>query len=160
MNLEEEKSGGAVDSADEKQEKDEAALELLRRLKRKLRTGDISPARGAAYNLSWLQEDGLAILTETLVGKFSRTAKKAAAYGLRNMKGRMKKTALEVLEQGLNHSDRTTKAVCVKSLALMKGAAGQNSGPREKRRRGKPRIQGIRKRGKRNREWNRASYNR
>jgi hypothetical protein len=156
MNLEEEKSGGA----DDKQEKDEAALELLRQLKQKLRTGDISRARRAAYNLSWLQEDGLAILSETLVGNFSRTAKKAAAYGLRNMKGRMKKTALEVLEQGLNHSDRTTKAVCVKSLALMKGEAGQKSGPREKRKRGKPRIQGIRKRGRRSTERRRASYNR
>jgi hypothetical protein len=160
MDLKEEKSGGPVDSADEKQEKDEAALKLLRQLKQKLRTGDISRARRAAYNLAWLQEDGLAILSETLVGNFSRTAKKAAAYGLRNMKGRMKKTALEVVEQGLNHSDRTTKAVCVKSLALMKGEGGQKSGPREKHRRGKPRIQGIRKRGKRNREWNRASYNR
>jgi hypothetical protein len=74
MNQEEEKSAG--------QEKDEAALELLRQLKRKLQTGDISRARRAAYNLAWLQEDGLAILTETLVGNFSRTAKIASTYGL------------------------------------------------------------------------------
>jgi len=28
---------------------------------------------------------------------------------------------LEVLEQGLRHRDRTTKAACVKSISLMKG---------------------------------------
>lgn len=152
MNQEEEKSAG--------QEKDEAALELLRQLKQKLRTGDISHARRAAYNLSWMQEDGLAILTETLVGNFSRTAKKASTYGLRNMKGRMRKMALEVLEQGLNHRDRTTKAACVKALALMKGGSEKKVGPREKRRRARPRIRGIRGRGKRNTEWNRASSGR
>jgi hypothetical protein len=152
MNLEEEKTAG--------QEKDEAAIELLRQLKQKLRSGDISRARRAAYNLSWLQEDGLTILTETLVGNFPRTAKAASTYGLRNMKGRMKKMALEVLEQGLNHSDRNTKAVCVKALALMKGEIVQKSGPRERRKRGRPRIQGIRKRGKRSAGWNRASSRR
>ncbi|HUU41273.1 MAG TPA: hypothetical protein VMW42_10045 [Desulfatiglandales bacterium] len=72
-------------------------------------------------NLSWKQEDGLAILTEALFGKYPRTAKKAAAYGLRSMNGRMRKMALEVLEQGLRHHDRTTKAACVKSISLMKG---------------------------------------
>ncbi len=152
MNQEEEKTAG--------QEKDEAALELLRQLKQKLRTGDISRARRAAFNLSWLQEDGLAILTETLVGNFSRTAKKAAAYGLRSMKGRMKKMALEVLEQGLNHRDRTTKAACLKALALMKGGGEQKSGPRGRPKRGRPRIQGIRGRGKRSTGWNRASSRR
>jgi hypothetical protein len=152
MELEEEKTAG--------QEKDEAALELLRQLKKKLRSGDISRARRAAYNLAWLQEDGLAILTETLVGNFSRTAKIASTYGLRNMKGRMKKMALEVLEQGLNHRDRTTKAVCVKALAVMKGGAVKESGPRKRRGRGRPRIQGIRRGGRRNTEWNRASSRR
>jgi hypothetical protein len=152
MELEEEKSAG--------REKDEAAIELLRQLKQKLRSGDISHARRAAYNLSWLQEDGLAILTETLVGNFSRTAKTASTYGLRNMKGRMKKMALEVLEQGLNHRDRTTKAACSKALSLLKGGAEKESGPHKRRRRGRPRIQGIRRRGRRNTEWNRASSRR
>ena len=72
-------------------------------------------------NLAWKQEDGLAILTEALFGNYPRTAKKAAAYGLRSMNGRMRTMALEVLEQGLKHRDRTTKAACVKSLSLMKG---------------------------------------
>jgi hypothetical protein len=152
MNQEEEKTAG--------QEKDEAALERLRQLKQKLRSGDISPARRAAFNLSWLQEDGLAILRETLVGNFSRTAKKASTYGLRNMKGRMKKMGLEVLEQGLNHRDQTTKAACVKALALMKGGSEKEDGPRKKRKRTRPRIRGIRGRSKRNTEWNRASSGR
>jgi len=101
-------------------EKDEAAIELLRQLTRKLCSNDITTARLAAHNLSWMQEDGLAILTQVLLGDFSRTSKKAAAYGLRSMKGRMKKMALEVLEQGTKHRDRTTKAACVKALALIK----------------------------------------
>ena len=101
-------------------QRDEAAVERLKQLTRKLCSNDITTARLAAYNLSWLQEDGLAILTETLMGDYSRTTKKAAAYGLRSMKGRMKKLGLEVLEKGLKHRDRTTKAACVKALYLVK----------------------------------------
>jgi hypothetical protein len=112
MKFEEKKTSGGA--------KDEAAIELLRQLTRKLCSNDITTARLAAFNLSWMQEDGLAILTQVLLGDFSRTSKKAAAYGLRSMKGRMKKMALEVLEKGLKHRDRTTKAACVKALSLMK----------------------------------------
>ena len=112
-------------TADEKKssskQRDEAAIERLKQLTRKLCSNDITTARLAAHNLSWLQEDGLAILTETLMGDYSRTTKKAAAYGLRSMKGRMKKLGLEVLEKGLKHRDRTTKAACVKALSLVKG---------------------------------------
>jgi hypothetical protein len=96
-------------------------VELLRKLREKLLSGSISTARVAALNLSWKQEDGLAILKEALFGDYPRTAKKAAAYGLRSMNGRMRKMASEVLEQGLRHRDRTTKAACVKSISLMKG---------------------------------------
>ena len=103
-------------------QRDEAAVERLKQLTRKLCSNDITTARLAAYNLSWLQEDGLAILTETLMGDYSRTTKKAAAYGLRSMKGRMKKLGLEVLEKGLNNRDRTTRAACVKALHLVKGS--------------------------------------
>jgi hypothetical protein len=99
----------------------EESVELLRRLREKLLCDDISAARVAALNLSWKQEDGLAILTEALFGNHPRTAKKAAAYGLRRTNGRMRKMALEVLEQGLKHRNRTTQAACVKSIALMKG---------------------------------------
>jgi hypothetical protein len=124
-------------------EKDEAAIELLRQLTRKLCSNDITTARLAAFNLSWMQEDGLAILTQVLLGDFSRTSKKAAAYGLRSMKGRMKKLALEVLDQGLKHRDRTTKAVCVKALSLIKGDAVKKDHSDEKRRAGKPNIQEV-----------------
>ena len=114
-------------------QRDEATIELLKKLREKLFSEHISHARVAAYNLSWLQEDGLAILKEALFGDYSRNAKKAAAYGLRNMKGRMKKLAAEVLEQGLTHSDRTTKAACLKSLQLMRGEV-----PKQQPRRNKP----------------------
>lgn len=124
---------------------DEAAIELLRQLTRKLCSNDITTARLAAFNLSWMQEDGLAILTQVLLGDFSRTSKKAAAYGLRSMKGRMKKMALEVLKQGLKHRDRTTKAACVKALSLVKGKADKKGEIVEKPRPDKPKIQRVQK---------------
>ena len=102
-------------------ERTEESVKLLIKLRVKLLSDDISTARQAALNLSWKQEDGLAILREALFGNYSRDTKKAAAYGLRSMNGRMRKLAAEVLEQGLNHRDRTTEAACIKSLALMKG---------------------------------------
>jgi len=112
-------------------EKDQAAIELLRQLTRKLCSNDITIARLAAFNLSWMQEDGLAILTQVLLGDFSRTSKKAAAYGLRSMKGRMKKPAMDVLKQGLKHRDRTTKAACVKALSLIKDKTANKAGSPE-----------------------------
>ena len=113
-------------------QRDEAAIERLKQLTRKLCSNDITTARLAAHNLSWLQEDGLAILTETLMGDYSRTTKKAAAYGLRSMKGRMKKLGLEVLEKGLKHRDRTTKAACIKALSLVKGGAAKKGASQSK----------------------------
>ena len=91
-------------------QRDKASIELLRKLRQKLLSGNISTARLAALNLAWKQEDGLAILTEALFGNYPRTAKKAAAYGLRSMNGRMQKMASEVLEQGLKQRERTTRA--------------------------------------------------
>ena len=111
-------------------QRDEATIELLKKLREKLFSEHISHARVAAYNLSWLQEDGLAILKEALFGDYSRNAKKAAAYGLRNMKGRMKKMAAEVLEQDLTHRDTTTKAASLKSLQLMRGEVPPKPPPR------------------------------
>lgn len=125
--------------------KDEAAIELLRQLTRKLCSSDITTARLAAYNLSWMQEDGLAILTQVLLGDFSRTSKKAAAYGLRSMKGRMKKMALEVLKQGLKHRDRTTKAACVKALSLIEGKTAEKGASVEKPITARPNRQQVRK---------------
>jgi hypothetical protein len=126
-----------------RRENDQAAIELLRQLTRKLCSNDITIARLAAFNLSWMQEDGLAILTQVLLGDFSRTSKKAAAYGLRSMKGRMKKLALEVLEQGLKQRDRTTKAACVKALSLIKGGAAKKGGSKEKSGSDKPNIREV-----------------
>ena len=148
MKLEEQKSSG--------KEKDEAAIELLRQLARKLCSNDITTARLAAFNLSWMQEDGLAILSKTLLGDFSRTTKKAAAYGLRSMKGRMKKMAVEVLEQGLKHRDRTTKAACVKALSLMKGGTPKKADSHSKSESNRP---GIQRTDKRNIE-NKSSFGR
>ncbi len=137
MKFEERKTSG--------REKDKAAIELLRQLTRKLCSNDITTARLAAFNLSWMQEDGLAILTQVLLGDFSRTSKKAAAYGLRSMKGRMKKLALEVLEQGLKHRDRTTKAACVKALSLIKEKNAKKGDSIERPIADKPKIHQVRK---------------
>ncbi len=129
---EEQKSSGSA--------KDPAAIEKLKQLTRKLCSNDITTARLAAFNLSWMQEDGMAILTKILLGDFSRTTKKAAAYGLRSMKGRMKKPATEVLEQGCRNRDRTTRAACIKALAIIKGEvppknnSGKKSHPQGNRR--------------------------
>ncbi len=106
---------------------DQATIELLIKLRDKMLSNDISTARKAAFNLSWRQEDGLTILKEVLFGDYPRTAKKAAAYGLRSMNGRMLKLAAQVHQQGLKHRDRTTKAVCIKSISLMKGQSKKNS---------------------------------
>lgn len=119
---------GLDDKKLSQRQRDKATIELLKKLREQLLKGDISDARQAAFNLSWKQEDGLAILTEALFGKYPRTAKKAAAYGLRSMKGRMQKLALEVQEKGLKHRDRTTKAACIKSLSLIKGEGVKKSG--------------------------------
>jgi len=126
-------------------QRDQATVELLRKLREGLLSDDISTARLAAFNLSWKQEDGLTILTEALFGNYPRTAKKAAAYGLRSMKGRMQKMASEVLEQGLKHRDRTTKAACVKSLHLMRGGSSKTTGSRGKPTSGKQHIKEITK---------------
>lgn len=111
-------------------QRDPEEIELLKKLRVKLFSDNISKARLAAFNLSWKQEDGMAILSEALFGSYERTTKKAAAYGLRSMKGRMTKLAMQVLEKGLTHRDRTTKAACIKSLALMKGETPPKPAPR------------------------------
>ena len=101
--------------------RDEATIEKLKQLRQKLMSPDISHARVAGFQLSWLQEDGMAVLQEALFGNYPQIAKKAAAYGLRSMRGRMKKAAIEVLEKGIAHRDRTTREVSKTSLGLMRG---------------------------------------
>ena len=101
--------------------RDEATIEKLKQLRQKLMSPDISRARVAGFQLSWMQEDGMAVLQEALFGNYSQTAKRAAAYGLRSMRGRMKKMAVEVLEKGVTHQDRVTSEVSKTSLGLMRG---------------------------------------
>jgi hypothetical protein len=108
-------------TSDNEQDKKEASVELLRTLRKKLVSGNISDARAAAHNLSWLQEDGLAVLKEALFGDYPRAVKQAATYGLRKFNGRMTKIAVDVLEQGLQVRDRITREACGKSLFLLKG---------------------------------------
>jgi len=103
-------------------EKDEESIKLLSRLREKLYSEHAGTARRAAFNLSWMQEDGLDILREALFGKAARRTKSAAAYGLRKMRGRMEKAALEVLSQGLRHSDSTTAEACDNALLVLKGS--------------------------------------
>jgi hypothetical protein len=67
-----------------------------------------------------MQEDGLDILKEVLFGNFLRIDKVATAYGLRRMQSRIKKMALEVIEQGLKHRDSNTRTVCERALLLIK----------------------------------------
>jgi hypothetical protein len=100
--------------------RDAQTIAQLKELSQKLLSDDINQARLAAHRLSWMQEDGFTLLKLGLFGRYSRNTKKAAAYGLRSMKGRMKKAAIELLTEGLRDRDRTTKAACKKALQLMK----------------------------------------
>jgi hypothetical protein len=100
-------------------EKDQASIELLEKLRGQLYSSNPSIRRQAAFHLSWMQEDGLEILREALFGGFPATAKNAAAYGLRKMRGRMKKMSMEVLEQGLRQPDSAAREICRRALLLM-----------------------------------------
>jgi hypothetical protein len=99
--------------------RDEKTLQLLAQLKAKLYAGNISHARKAAHNLSWLQEDGFEILRDALLCQRSDSIKTAAAYGLRQMRGRMKPMALETLRQGLDSQNSVTRRVCKKTALLL-----------------------------------------
>jgi hypothetical protein len=101
------------------QEKDAASQRLLNKLKEQLYSASASARRQAAFNLSWMQEDGLEILKAALFSGLPATTKNAAAYGLRKMRGRMKKMALDVFKQGLGHRQRSTREVCKSALSLM-----------------------------------------
>lgn len=100
-------------------EKNQASIKLLEQLREKLHSGCISAARCAAFNLSWMQEDGLDILKEALFSGSSERTKTAAAYGLRGMRGRMKKMAINVLEQGLKDCNIHIRDVCSNALSLI-----------------------------------------
>jgi hypothetical protein len=136
------------------QQKHEAAVALLRKLKDKMHTSDITSARKAAYQLSWMQEDGLAILKAAIFSGSSKTAKKAAAYGLRSMRGRMKKPAAEVLKEGREHQNRIVRDICTKALLIMEGKFVPKPRPQSRSGRGSRGNTRIRE----HRNKNRRSY--
>jgi hypothetical protein len=100
---------------------EEESAKLLEHLGRKLYSDNSSIARKTAYNLSWLQEDGLDILKKALFTSNSRRTKHAAAYGMRSMRGRMKKQSMEVLEEGLKHPNGIVRDICNEALLIMRG---------------------------------------
>jgi hypothetical protein len=101
-------------------EKDEASIELLEKLREQLYSTNISTVRQSAFRLSWMQEDGLDILREALLRDTPRRAKSAAAYGLRKMRGRMKKRAEETLAEGMTSPDRATAEIARNALVVIK----------------------------------------
>ena len=132
-------------------EKDERSVKVLEQLRERLHSKQVPTARRAAFNLSWMQEDGLDILKEALFSGAARRTKAAATYGLRKMQGRMKKMALDLLQQGLEKPDRNTQEVCRHAIALLneKGDEQPRSGKAAPR--GNIRIKEIPKRGRRRR---------
>jgi hypothetical protein len=125
-------------------EKDEASVKLLAKLREQLYSSNVSTVRQSAFNLSWMQEDGLDILEEALLGDSPRRAKSAAAYGLRKMRGRMRKRAEEVLVEGLGHPDQKTAEICRNALLVLKRGKSAGKRPfRPKRKGGKFEIKVI-----------------
>ncbi len=120
-------------------EKDEASIQLLAKLREQLYSSNISTVRQSAFNLSWMQEDGLDILKEGLVEDTPRRVKSAAAYGLRKMRGRMRKQAEEVLVQAMSHPDPRTAEIARNALIVLK--KGKAAGKRPARF-GRPRPRG------------------
>jgi len=112
-------------------EKDEASIKLLRKLRELLYSSDASNRRRAAYKLSWMQEDGLDILKTALFGNCPVPTRNAAAYGLRKMRGRMKKMALEVLQKGLKRHDTSTGEICRNALQLLGQKVPKKVAPRK-----------------------------
>lgn len=124
-------------------EKDAAAVALLAKLREQLYCSNISTIRQSAFNLSWMQEDGLDILQEALFGVSAWRTKGAAAYGLRKMRGRMRKAAEEVLVEGLKHPDAKTAEICANALIVLKRGKGTGKWARRPKRRSAkgPRIE-------------------
>lgn len=120
-------------------EKDEEAIQLLEQLREQLYSSNISTVRQSAFHLSWMQEDGLEILREALLEDTPRRSKSAAAYGLRKMRGRMRKMAEETLMEGSKHPDRGTAEISRNALVVLKRAkTAPKREPRPPRPKGKP----------------------
>ncbi len=129
-------------------EKTRSSSNLLEKLAEQLHSSNASIRRQAAFSLSWMQEDGLEILKGILFGGVPSRTKNAAAYGLRNMRGRMKKMAIDVFTQGLQHRDAATRGVCTNALVLM---GERTAGPPSSGAGAKPRIEEIPRKRKRHR---------
>jgi hypothetical protein len=125
-------------------EKDEASIKLLAKLREELYSQHASNRRQAAFNLSWMQEDGLDILKDALFSKAHITTKNAATYGLRKMRGRMKKMARVVLNDGLEHSSSDTREVCKSALLRLEGKMEQKPSSKSNARKSRYEIRGIR----------------
>lgn len=136
MNLEKRQPSG--------REKDEASVKLLEKLREQLYSSNISTVRQSAFHLSWMQEDGLDILREALLGDTPRRAKSAAAYGLRKMRGRMRQKAEETLMEGAKHTDRGTAEISRNAIiVLKKGKTAPKRPPKPKSQAGKFPIRDI-----------------
>lgn len=112
------------------EEQGESCAKLLEKLRDQLRSSNASVRRQAAFNLSWMQEDGLDILKEVLFGSRLTRAKNAAAYGLRKMRGRMKQMALDVFKDGFENGGNSTKETCERALVLMGELKRESRPPR------------------------------
>jgi hypothetical protein len=121
-------------------EKDEDAIRLLEKLRQQLYFPNLTAIRQSAFHLSWLQEDGLDILKEALFSNSSRKTKSAAAYGLRKMRGRMAKMAIEVLKEGTKHSNNITATTCENALKVL-NQKGKKKRPSSKKKRHRPRFE-------------------
>jgi hypothetical protein len=117
-------------------EKDQAAIELLEKLREQLYSSNVSTVRQSAFHLSWMQEDGLDILREALLVSTSRRAKSAAAYGLRKMRGRMRKMAEETLMAGAASPDPHTADIARNALTVLRKGKGAGKRPARPRPRG------------------------
>ena len=129
-------------------EKDEASIKLLEKLREQLYSKHASNRRQAAFNLSWKQEDGLEILEAALFGNVPITTKNAATYGLRNMRGRMKKMARDVLEKGLKHQNCDTREVCRNALLRLDGKLQNKPANKRKSKKTRFEIRDIPRKGK------------
>jgi hypothetical protein len=122
------------------QEEGKSCAKLLEKLGEQLNSSNASIRRQAAFNLSWMQEDGLEVLKGALFSSGATRTKNAAAYGLRKMRGRMKKMAFDVLRQGLEQRDSATREVCKHALRLVGEDIGESPATRKTAR---PRIKEI-----------------
>lgn len=134
-------------------EKDEAAIELLGTLREQLHSTNTTVARQTAFNLSWLQEDGLDILKEALFLSKSKRTKNAATYGLRKMRGRMSKPGLALIEEGAQGDDPVTAEICKSALDVYHNRHKPKRPAPRKKRTSRFEIRDVPPRGSRHRAY-------